>query len=119
LIPAPRTQEEITMQYKTIVLGMLQEQYPALHERLRVSRTLLQAMNDYAASLKRHHDSWIDQLSVARPENDPIQIASQALELAIEDLRDDLPSESEPTDAEETFSLDAAIASIRRHTPPA
>ncbi len=108
------------MQYKTIVLGMLQEQYPALHERLRVSRTLLQAMNDYAASLKRHHESWTDRLSMARPESDPIQIASQALELAIEDLRDDLPSNSPPSGSEaEPLSLDALMAFARIHTPPA
>jgi len=107
------------MQYKTIVLGLLQEQYPALHERLRVSRTLLQAMNDYAASLKRHHESWMDRLSVARPESDTIQITSQALELAIEDLRDDLPTNSRPSESEgEPLSPDELMAFVRNHTPP-
>jgi hypothetical protein len=108
------------MQYKTIVLGLLQEQYPALHERLRASRSLLQAMNDYAASLKHHHESWMDRLSVARPERDPIQISSQALELAIEDLRDDLPSNSRPSESEGgTLSPDEIMAFVRNHTPPA
>jgi hypothetical protein len=109
----------MTMQYKTIVLGLLQEQYPALHERLRASRTLLQSMNDYAASLKRHHETWMDRLNITKPQADPLQIASQALELAIEDLRDDLPSGSRRTGSEdEPFSLDAAMA-FRNHTPPA
>jgi len=33
------------MRYKTIVLELLQEQYPKLHEKLRQERTLLQAMD--------------------------------------------------------------------------
>jgi hypothetical protein len=107
------------MQYKTIVLGLLQEQYPALHERLRANRTLLQAMNDHAANLKRHHESWMERLTLKKPDSDPIQIASEALELALMDIREDLPSESEPTDVEETFSLDDATAYSRNHTPPA
>ena len=64
------------MQYKTIVLEFLQEQYPALHERLRASRTLLQEMERHASSLKRHHETWMDQLAVTKPDSDPIQIAS-------------------------------------------
>jgi hypothetical protein len=119
-MPSPLiTREKTAMQYKTIVLELLKEQHPTFHEQLRASRTLLQAMNDYAANLKRHHESWMERLTLKKPDRDPVQIASEALELALVDLRDDLPSESEPTDAEETFSLDAAIASIRRHTPPA
>ena len=39
------------MRYQTIVLELLQEEYPALHERLRVSRTLLTSLNTYAHTL--------------------------------------------------------------------
>ena len=60
----------------------------------------------------------MERLSQAKPDSDPGQIASQALELALEDLRENLPSESPPS-GEEAFSLDAAMAFLRRHTPPA
>jgi hypothetical protein len=107
------------MHYKTIVLEFLQEQHPALCEQLRASRTLLSTVNLQASALKRYHETWMDRRTQARPDSDPVQIASEALELALVDIRDDLPSESEPTDAEETFSLDAAMAYLRNHTPPA
>jgi hypothetical protein len=108
------------MHYKTMVLALLQDQYPALHERLRQSRSLLQATEDYALSLKRHHESWMDRLALSKPDSDPAQIASQALELALEDLRDDLLCESAPTDTGDApLSLDAAMSYLRNHTPPA
>jgi hypothetical protein len=108
------------MQYKTITLELLQDQHPKLYEQLRASRTLLAALADYATALKRHHESRMDRLTQARPDGDPAQIASQALELALLDLRDDLLCESPPyATAEEPLSLDAAMAFLRRATPPA
>lgn len=106
------------MQYKTIVLELLQEQYPALHDQLRSSRTLLSTMEDFAATLKCHHEDRMDRLALSKPGRDPMQIASEALELAIEDLRGDLPSES-PREGQGAISLDAAMSYVRRHTPPA
>ncbi len=105
------------MHYKTIVLEFIQE-HPTLHDRLRASRTLLSTVNLQAAALKRYHETWMDRLTQAKPDSDPGKIASQALELALEDLRENLPSESPPS-GEEPFSLDAAMAFLRRHTPPA
>jgi hypothetical protein len=110
--------EEPMAQYKTIVLELLQEQYPALHEQLRRQRMLLQSLNDCAASLKRHHETWMDRLSAKRPDSDPAQIASEAMELALPDLRDDLPSGPE-AGAPEPLSLDAAMSYVRPHTPNA
>ena len=104
-------------QYKTIALELIQEQ-PELHEQLRSSKTLLPAMDAYAIELKASHEAWKDQLSQAKPGSDPSQIASEALELAIQDLRDRLPSAS-PRDEAEPLSLDAAMSFLRRHTPPA
>ena len=53
----------------------------------------------------------MEEIRRAIPDIDPSQISSEALELAIEHLQGALPSESQPTDdAEETFSLDAAMA---------
>ena len=106
--------------YKTIVLELIQEQYPSLHERLRRERTLLEELNRYAVELRTAHLAWTDELRRASPEADPARISSEALELAIEHLLGSLPSESPPTgDPDETFPLDAAMATLSRVTPPA
>ena len=105
------------MQYKTIALGLIQEN-PELHERLRSSRTLLSTVNSYATELKASHETWKEQLSQSKPGSDPSQIASEAMELAVQELIDRLSSES-PTDESEALSLDAAMNFLRRHSPPA
>jgi hypothetical protein len=106
------------MHYKTITLELIQDQYPALHERLRATRMLLTALDLHAAALKRYHQTRMEELSLARPESEEMQIACEALELAIEDLRDDLRSESQTeSDDAETFCLDAAMAFLSHPTP--
>jgi hypothetical protein len=108
------------MMYKTIVLGLLQEQYPKLHEQLRREGMLLKTLDLYATELRSAYHAWMEALGRASPECDPSQLSSEALELAVQHLQGSLPSESPPTDAaEETFSLDAAIAMLHRPTPPA
>jgi hypothetical protein len=118
--PKTMSQETHAMHYKTITLALIQDQYPALHERLRASRTLLTELDLHAAALKRYHQTRTEELTLARPGSEEMQIASAALELAIEDLRDDLRLES-PTDDSPAaaLSLDAAMNYVRRHTPPA
>ena len=100
------------MHYKTIALELIQQK-PELYERLRSSKRLLTAMDAYAIELKASHEAWKEQLSQARPGSDPSQIASEAMELAIQDLRDRLPSGSQATEAD-PLSLDAAMSFIRR-----
>src|SRR5271166_6224573 len=104
---------ETTMQYKTIVLELLRER-TELHEQLRLARKLLPTLELYAQDLKTSHEAWKEQLSQARPGSDPSQIASEALEMALKDLEERLPSAS-PDDSH-PLSLDAAMAYIRRHT---
>jgi hypothetical protein len=108
------------MHYKTIMLDLL-EQYPSLYDRLRTSGTLMQSMEHYASELKERHTSWMNTLAQERPGSNPAQIASQALELALQDLQERLSAASAPNaDApEETLSLEAAMHFLRRHTPPA
>ena len=105
--------------YKTIVLELIQQEYPALHERLRSNRMLLQAMNDYAIALRSSHLTWMDELRQANPGFDESQLSSEALEMAIRELKDALPSESPTGDGEDGLSLDSVMSLIRRHTPPA
>ncbi len=105
------------MHYKTIALELIQDQ-PDLYERLRSGKMLLTVMEVYATELKAGHEAWKGVIARDRPGSDPSQVAAEALEMAIQDLRDRLPSAS-PRDEGEPISLDAAMASLRRHTPPA
>jgi len=105
------------MQYKTIILGML-EQRPELYEQLRTSHQLLPALENSALELKSLHQAWKELLAQRKPDSDPAQISSEALELAIQALEDFLPSASPPTE-DEILSLDGAMAFLRSHTPTA
>ena len=102
------------MQYKTIVLELLQQR-PEMHEQLRKERKLLPALEFYAKELKTSHEAWKETLSQANPGSNQSQIASEAMEMALGELEDRLPSAS-PPDAAEPLSLDGAMAYIRRHT---
>ena len=113
----PNNPMETTMQYKTIILELLQQR-PQMHDQLRKNRKLLPAMEYYARELKTSHETWKENLSQAKPGSDPSQISSEALELALKELEDCMPTGSPPND-NEPLSLDAAMAFIRRHTPPA
>jgi hypothetical protein len=102
------------MQYKTIILEMLEER-PKMREELRQSRKLLPTLEFYASELKDSHEAWKDRLLQAKPDSDPSQIASEAMELALKDLEDRLPSESNQ-DESEALSLDQAMARISHPT---
>jgi hypothetical protein len=107
------------MQYKTICLELIQQR-PMLHEQLRSTRTLLSTLDQYATELKASHDAWTDRYSEANPGRDRSQMASVALEMAIQELQERMPAESPPAgDTAEPLSLDAAMAYIRRRMPPA
>jgi hypothetical protein len=104
------------MRYKTMTLELLQER-PAIYEQLRRRRQLLPTLNAYAAQLRASHHSWMEVLQQEQPQSDTQQIASAALELALEHLQATLPHEFS-TDAEVSLSLDEAMDFLR-HTPPA
>lgn len=105
------------MQYKTIILQLLQQRQE-IHDQLRSQRMLLPTLERYASQLKTRHEAWKDRLSQEKPGSDASQIASEALEIALKELEDSLPS-GPPPDESEPLSLEAAMAFIRRHTPPA
>ena len=102
------------MQYKTIILELLQQR-PEMHEELRKKRKLLTTLEYYAKELKASHEAWKETLGQQRPGSDPSQIRSEALEMALKELEDRLPSESE-TGKEEALSLYQAMAYLRNHT---
>lgn len=103
------------MLYKTMAMNLIQQR-PELHEQLRSQRMLLAAVNSCANELMSLHETWKDSLSRARPDSDPNQIASEALEMALQALEDFLPSDSPPD--ENGPSLDGAMAFLRRPMPP-
>ena len=103
------------MQYKTIVLELLKER-TELHEQLRLTRRLLPTLETCSQELRASHQSWMETLAKANPGSDPIQIESEAMELAVKELEDRLPSVSEADDSE-PLSLDQAMAFIARRTP--
>jgi hypothetical protein len=111
------TPKETVMQYKTIVLELLQDR-PQMYDQLRSNQKLLSTLERYASELKTNHEAWKERLVLAKPGSDLTQIAAEALELALEQLERRLPAAS-PVDATEPLSLDAAMASISRHTPSA
>ena len=102
------------MQYKTIVLEMLRER-TELHEQLRLTRRLLTTLETCARELKTSHEAWKDVLYRAKPDSDLTQIASEALEMALRQLEDRLPSVSPPSE-DDPLSLDRAMASIHNPT---
>jgi chromosome segregation ATPase len=102
------------MQYKTIILELLQQR-PEMHEQLRKNRKLLPALEFYAKELRTSHEAWKETLSEAKPDSDKAQIASEAMEMALKEMEDRLPSVS-PADAAEPLSMDGAMAFIRGRT---
>jgi hypothetical protein len=105
------------MQYKTIVLELLQ-QHPQIHQQLVSRRTLLPNLELYARELKDGHEAWKDRLSRALPGSDPSQTASEALEIALWELENSLQGEY-PPDEGDAPTIEGATAFLRGHTPPA
>ena len=102
------------MQYKTIIYELLQHR-PQMHDQLRRDRKLLSTMELYARELKASHKAWEEFLSRLRPDSDPNQIASEALEISLKEMEDRLPSGNLREGSESRF-LDAAMLFIRHHT---
>jgi len=107
---------EETMQYKTIILELLQQR-PKMHDQLRKDRKLLTSMERYAKELKASHEAWMDLLSGLRPRSNRNHIASEALEIALKEMEDRLPSES-PRQGHEALCLDAAMLFLRSSRTP-
>ena len=72
------------------------------------------ALNELLLELKTSHEAWKETLSQAKPGSDQSQIASEAMEIAVKEMEDRLPS---VTADQDSLSLDAALAFINNiHT---
>jgi hypothetical protein len=105
--------KETTMQYKTITLELLKH-YRSLYDRLLKERTFLTTLNFYAGELRETHLVWKERLWQANPSSSHSLIASEALEIALNELQGRLACESPPQEDEE-LSLDGAMAFILGH----
>jgi hypothetical protein len=101
------------MQYKTIVLELLQQ--TELHEQLRLTRRLLPMMEALAKDLKARHETWKQELQILHPGSEPIHISGEAMEMAIHELESRLSCGSLQEDPD-PLSLDQAMAYIRKHS---
>lgn len=105
------------MQYKTMILELLQQQ-PEIHDRLRKERKLQAAMERYATELKATHRAWATFLFQIRPHGNKTLLISEALEFALSEMEDRF-SASLRQENRHQF-LDAAKLFIRKpHTPRA
>lgn len=102
------------MQYKTIVLELI-SQNPELHERLRASKTLLSTVDRYALLLKTNHQAWMERCK-SRPEIDSFHLASEAMEIALQEFETALLHDAEPDEAE-SLSLEEAMAFVGARKP--
>ncbi len=105
------------MQYKTIVLQMIQDR-PEMHEYLRSQKILLPVMEQLAFRVMIIHQGWIQKLLREKPGGSKMLIEALATEIALKELEEMLLPAS-PDSAEEPPSLDSAMAFLRNHTPPA
>ena len=103
--------------YQTLVLNLIRE-FPLVHYPLKEQKILKETMEKEARNLEARHQALRDHLSRTKPEIDQMQLGSAALELALEEFQTRLASGLQPED-QETLSLDAAIAYLRKVTPPA
>ena len=71
-----------------------------MHEQLRKERKLLITLELYAQELKTSHEGWKELLTPLRPGSDLLQIASEALEIAVKEMEDRLSAESSKSDNE-------------------
>lgn len=99
------------MHYKTIILGLL-EQQPEWFDQVTRDRSLLTTLGTLARQLQTRHEFWQDACSRTYPDLDPIQRSSMALELALQELEAQWGPEPPPPEAE-FLSLDAAMAYLR------
>ncbi len=105
------------MLYKTMVLELLQQR-PEVHEQLRRQRMVLPVLNYYAGELKSLHEAWQQHLAETRPGTSPNQTASEALEIALKEIKDCLPSAPSQPDSAHP-SVEDLMAFLRDPTPPA
>ena len=96
------------MQYKTLTLQLIRG-YPAIHNKLKAERAMLPTVDRLALELKTRHEALKTLLAKERPGSD-LQISSEALEIALNELEEEHLSAGSRAEAAEPLSLDTAMA---------
>ena len=102
------------MLYRTIALGLLESS--PMYDQLRREKKLLDTMNQLAEELEQSHRHHWAALAKARPDSDPSQISTEAMEMAVADLEAFLPTLLSHLPEVETVSRKSLTARVR---PPA
>ena len=110
----PTHRKETPMQYKTIVMELL-EQNPELHNHLKQNRKLLETIDTMALELKLRREQTIAELAEQQPDVESSVICSQATEIAIAELQQRLAPTSDH-ETREAMSLDQIMASVIQHS---
>ncbi len=89
------------MQYKTILLELLAD-HPRFHEQLKQNRNVLGWLEETARQFKTRHEWWSEAFSKQNPGTPAGQFRSEALELALQELEEALPTEFHLSDETDT-----------------
>jgi glutamine synthetase type III len=77
---------ETMLYYKTMILELIQQR-PETYKCLYKERQILPALHKYSKVLKAGHEAWNERLLKAKPDSDPSQLATEALEIALKELK--------------------------------
>jgi hypothetical protein len=99
------------MRYKTMALKVLR-QNPELYQRLHSTRRFLPTLRLFAMKLKLSHKVWKKVLSRSAPGPDKGQIAGEALEQALLDLKDFMGKNFPPEEESEPLTAEGPKAFI-------
>ena len=105
------------MQYKLILLQLL-EQHPELFKQVRQRGNIHPKVEYYACELKTLHDAWKAAILQSKPDREASQIASGALEVALEEIQARLP-EGSTLHRNQAISLDSMAEAFRNYSPRA
>lgn len=89
------------MQYKTILLELLTD-HPRFHEQLKLKRDVLGWLEETAQQFKTRHEWWSAALSRQNPGTPAGQFRGEALELALQEVEEALPTEFHLSDETDT-----------------
>jgi hypothetical protein len=92
------------MQYKTIILELIQRN-PPVHDQLRKERKLLATVEQAALELKASHEAWLKRLTQTQPDELANQAYCRAFEMALQEIEERLLPASQDDENQLASSL--------------
>lgn len=103
------------MQYKTIILELIQQNEP-LHDRLRSQRNLLATVDRLAAQLKADHETYLNEMTMQEPAASRPAVSQQAFEMAIKEAEEQLMAMT-PAEVAVPGAVSTSLGSGRKTSP--